>query len=249
MRSRYSRDEILAAMRRWRDKYGEPPTMTDWEPARARRLRMAWRAERFESDSWPTTRIVIGHFSSFSEAVKLAGLPARPAPTRVAYHLTDPSAVLEAILEWTRRYGDVPAMADWDPVRARRLGQDWRIARYNQGDWPSTRTVLNHFASFGAAIEAAGFLRRPRSASRDERARARAENQRRAAEASAVTRPGGVDDLAKSLRTLAVARSARDPVGMRTALLDVAASALAWADRGAIDGSYSRVARPSDETV
>jgi hypothetical protein len=31
--------------------------------------------------------------------------------------LSDPDAVLEAMIEWTRRYGDVPTMADWDPVR------------------------------------------------------------------------------------------------------------------------------------
>jgi hypothetical protein len=59
---------------------------------------------------------------------------------------------LAALVEWTRRYGDVPTLADWDPQRARTLGQEWRIARYHQGDWPSARTVANHFGSFSAAV-------------------------------------------------------------------------------------------------
>jgi|RhiMetStandDraft_4_1073278.scaffolds.fasta_scaffold2820906_1 hypothetical protein len=32
---------------------GEPPSMRDWEPARARRDDQAWRAERFDSGHWP----------------------------------------------------------------------------------------------------------------------------------------------------------------------------------------------------
>jgi hypothetical protein len=136
-RATYSPEQILEAMRRRNDRYGEPPTMTDWEPSRARRLGMEWRAERFESGSWPTVRMLRGHFSSFGEAIEQAGLPARPAPKRLKPHLADPRSVLEAILEWTRRYGDVPAMADWDPVRARRWGHAWRIARYHQGTGPA----------------------------------------------------------------------------------------------------------------
>jgi hypothetical protein len=142
-RSVFSAEEILDAMRRWADMYGEPPVMTDWEPARARRLGVAWRAERFESGTWPTVRMVRGHFESFSDAV---------------------------------------AMADWDPFRARRLHQDWR-----------------------------------------------------AAVAGAERRRPGLDDLAASIRSLASARSADDPIRLRAALTDLAASALAWADAGAID--------------
>ena len=68
----------------------------------------------------------------------------RRAPARLRPNLTGPDAIVEAITEWTRRDGDVPAMADWDPVRARRLGQTWRIAHYRDGDWPSARSVAHH---------------------------------------------------------------------------------------------------------
>lgn len=152
--------DIVAAIHRWAATYGEPPTMLDWDPARARRLGHNWRAERFDAGAWPTARVVRGHFTSFNEAIERAGFRPRRAPTRLRANLAEPAAVLEAIIEWVRRYGDVPAMADWEPSRARRLRQDWPIARYNQGDWPSLRTVVHHFGSLGAAIAAAGLAAR-----------------------------------------------------------------------------------------
>src|SRR5439155_1635743 len=63
--SKYTREEVLAAIRRWADRYGEPPTMVDWEPARARRLGQHWRAERYEGGDWPTARMV-SKFASFN---------------------------------------------------------------------------------------------------------------------------------------------------------------------------------------
>lgn len=221
-------EEIVSALRRWAAQHGEPPTTTDWDPPRARRLGQAWRAERFEAETWPTTRMVRRQFGTFNGAVAAAGLRPLPAP-RAKPNLTEPEAVLEAIIEWTRRYGDVPAMADWDPVRARRLGQRWRIERYHQGDWPSARTVAHHFGSFTKAIVAAGLTPRRRATTRAEQQ----ENQQTNRQALALMRSEelepGVDDFAACLRLLAEARAREDPVQMHTALIDVAASALAWA--------------------
>jgi hypothetical protein len=59
---RFSRGEILEAMRAWAALYGEPPTVVDWEPSRARRLGQPWRAARFESGGWPTVRMVRSQF-------------------------------------------------------------------------------------------------------------------------------------------------------------------------------------------
>ena len=136
---RYSRPAILEAIRAWGALCGEPPTVVDWEPSRARRVGHAWRADPFESGTWPTTRMVRAYFKHFNAAVEEAGLPPRRGPSRVAARLAGSEAILAALVEWTRRYGDVPTMADWDPHRARSLGQKWRIARYHQGDWPSAR--------------------------------------------------------------------------------------------------------------
>jgi hypothetical protein len=233
----FTAELILAAMKRWACEYGEPPTMVDWEPARARRLGQPWRAERFESGEWPSVRMVRRHFDTFNNAVHLAGLPVRSAPSRLRPNISDPDAVLEAMIEWTRRYGDVPTMADWDPVRARRLRQDWRIARYNLGDWPSARTVSNHFGSFAKAASAAGLVPRVRSSRRADRRGDRSINRERLAQRMTADRSPGIKDLASSLSSLAAARGAGDPVAMHVALLGVAASALAWAELPDLDTS------------
>ena len=225
----YTREQIVAAIRRWHASYGECPRMVDWEPGRARRLGQPWRAERFESGNWPTTRMVRQQFRTFNAAVEAAGLAPRPARTRQRPNLSGPEAIIVAMVEWTRRYGDVPAMADWDPHRARRLGQDWRIARFHQGDWPSARSVALHFGSFANAAAAAGLVPRPRSASHSERKAVSAANRLAAATVSAEAGTPGIADLAVSLRALARARASEDPVSLHAALIDVAGSALAWA--------------------
>jgi hypothetical protein len=147
----------------------------------------------------------------------------------LAANLAGRDAILGALVEWTRRYGDVPAMADWDPHRARRLGQHWRIARYRDGDWPSARSVAHHFGSFTNAVVEAGLVHRDRSVHYLDRRPERAANRVRIAHAIAEARRPGVDDLAESLRGLAAARRAEDPISIHVALLDLAASALAWA--------------------
>jgi hypothetical protein len=226
----YSREAIVAALQRWNEQYGEPPTTLDWDPARARRLRQPQRAERHEAGTWPTVRMVCGAFASFNEAVEAAGLRPRRAPSRVKPNLSDATAITEAMVEWVRRYGDVPTMADWDPVRARRLNQAWRIARYEQDDWPSARSVTNHFGSFSAAVAAAGLVARGQSTQRASRQAARAENRRAVALAGVRGRRGGMPELAAALRRLAAARHAGDPVAVHAAVLDLASAALAYAE-------------------
>jgi hypothetical protein len=203
--------------------------MIDWDPGRAKRAGQSWRADRFGEGDWPTMRIVRGRFETFNAAVCEAGLTPRQAPRRLAAKLAGPSAVLDAMIEWTRRYGDLPTMADWDPYRARRLGQDWRIARYHQGDWPSARSVANHFGSFSAAATAAGLVPRTRGRGQVDRGTEQAANRLAVARAAARSRHPGITDLAMSLRVLAAARRRQDPVSVHAALIDLAGAALAWA--------------------
>jgi hypothetical protein len=227
--SRYTKQEIIGLLRQWAERYGDPPIMLDWEPTRARKEGQEWRADRFESGAWPTAKIVLGQFGLFSAAVEQAGLEPRRSPSRSAANLVGPEAILHALVQWTRRYGDVPTMADWDPHRARVIGQYWRIARYQQDDWPSVRTVAHHFGSLRSAIVAAGLLPRERGKHHVDRGQEQAVNRLRAAEHTANARRPGLADFAESLRALAAARSRRDPVSTHAALIDVAASALAWA--------------------
>jgi hypothetical protein len=95
-RSSFSRDEIVTAIGQWVEAYGELPTMTDWEPARARRLGQEWRAQRFESGRWPSVRMVRREFSTFNAAIEAAGLTPRPAPARTRRNLSGPEAIGDA---------------------------------------------------------------------------------------------------------------------------------------------------------
>jgi hypothetical protein len=236
--TRYSRAEIEDSPREWSRVHGEPPRLLDLDPSRARRMGQQWRADRFEAGQWPTAKMVSRQFGSLTAALIAAGLPARRPPVRTAANLTGPDAVLDAIQQWARRYGTVPALADWDPSRARRLGQDWRIARYYRGSWPSTRTVMHHFGSMSAAIEAAGLPPRrvgghgAPEASAASRAREAAARQMRKLQAPS----SGSDSaaLVESLRRLSAARRRQDPIAMHTALIDIAGAALAWTERAGV---------------
>ncbi|HET9074016.1 MAG TPA: hypothetical protein VFN48_05515 [Solirubrobacteraceae bacterium] len=225
----FSKDEIIAAIHRWQREYGECPKMVDWEPARARRLGQEWRAERFETGHWPSAKVVCGQFGNFNSAIAAAGLTPRRTPSRQRPNLSGPEAVLGALVEWTRRYGDVPTMADWDPARARRLDQEWRIARYHQGDWPSAASVRFHFGSFAKAIAAAGLIPRSPGVHHDAR---QSERQLNRLAASKAGRPPatGPEQLAAHVRAVARARGSQDPVAVHAALVDLAGIALAWAE-------------------
>jgi hypothetical protein len=225
----FSKLEIIAAIHRWQAEYDEAPKMIDWEPARARRMGQHWRAERFESDHWPSAKVVCGQFGSFNAAIAAAGMTPRRTPARQRPNLSGPEAVLIAMIEWTRRYGDVPTMADWDTARARRLGQEWRIARYHQGDWPSAASVRFHFGTFAKAADAAGLV--PRSPGVHHDARQPERRMNRLAVSRAVgPRHSGPEELAEQIRAVAHARGSQDPVAVHAALVDLAGTALAWAE-------------------
>jgi len=234
-RTRIAPEEIVRLIGQWAEQYGSPPTALDWDAARARRLGHGWRAQRFAAGGWPTARIVRGAFGTFNAAVEQAGFVPRPAPVRISANLAGPESIVEAIREWLRRYGDVPSLADWDPGRARRLKQDWRAARYYDGDWPNMRSVINHFGSLRAAVTASGLLPRAPSSQGQDRRDERTVNKQALVRHAASRRLPGLRDLSASLRRLAVARRAADPVATHAALLDLASAALAWAEAPHID--------------
>src|SRR5688500_238352 len=73
--------------------------------------------------------------------------------------------VIERIRRWNALYGEPPCTADWNPSLARWRAQEWRIARYEEGDpetgasWPSINAAKRLFdGSFDAAIRAAGLV-------------------------------------------------------------------------------------------
>ena len=169
-------DEILDAIRRWANQYGEPPTSTDWE-----RPGPGGRASPGEqsASSWTSGRPCAWCVrASEASTPRSAGRDcARGGRRRVPGPTSPAPSHHRAIVEWTRRYGDVPSMADWDPVRARALGQEWRVQRYHDGDWPSARSVAHHFGSFASAVSSAGLVPRERSVTREHRDAARRHNR------------------------------------------------------------------------
>jgi hypothetical protein len=177
--------------------------------------------------------MIEAQFGSLNAALAAAGLAIRAAPIKLAANLTGPRAVTDAIRAWVRMYGEVPTLADWDPARARRLRQGWRIARYNQGDWPSARAVQARFGSMSKAIEAAGLPPRPvgsHGSSRADERRSSRESLVKVLASTYADRPTDPDTLAMALRSLANARRIGDPTAIHSALIDIAARALALAE-------------------
>lgn len=72
-----------------------------------------------------------------------------------------PEAIMRAIEEWTHEHGEPPAVADWNAVRCRRMNDEDRARRYEEGaaagKWPSHVSVVRAFGSWNEALVAAGF--------------------------------------------------------------------------------------------
>lgn len=221
---RYSRSQIEDAIRRWADQYGAPPALQDWEPSSARRWGNEARAERFEAGEWPSARMVRRQFGSFGAALRAAGFePGVERSTKP--HLSTSDAILHAIREWTRRYGDPPLQADWDVARARKQHDHWRIERYRSGDWPSLVTTRWHFGSLSAAIRAAGLEGPVRWEPLEERV------QRQMRNALVVLGgpqdAGGSESLPEAVREVARARD-QETEALQAALVRLADTALRW---------------------
>lgn len=81
--------------------------------------------------------------------------------------------LIERIREWARIYGEPPATRDWSASGARQVHDEERARRYEDDpSWPAFKTVVYHFGSWNAAIEAAGFTpRAPHGGGGNERRR------------------------------------------------------------------------------
>lgn len=223
-RARWTNAAVLDALTAFAGQHGCAPTHADLDPARARRAGQPWRAERFRAGDWPSLKVVRARFGTLNAALRAAGLtPLHPSPRRTRGHLGDGEVVLTAIRRWTHRYGEPPVNADWDPSRARRLGQEWRAVRFAAGDWPTLATVRHHFGSLGAAIAAAGLQRPPRG-------EALAAARLRRASNAVVAASDELLPLRSALQEALRARAAEDDEALRAGLRSVAASALRGAE-------------------
>lgn len=140
--------------------------------------------------------------------------------------------ILAAIKRWHARYGEPPTMADWDPYRARQIDQEWRIARYDEGDWPSVKTVRNHFGRLSDAVAAAGLVPRHQG-QHQPRTELVLDSEvllHIATLRSLQDRRPTPSVLAAQVREVARAQGSADPSDLRLALIELAAAALRWAD-------------------
>jgi hypothetical protein len=140
--------------------------------------------------------------------------------------------ILDAIRRWNTIYGEPPTMADWDPYRARLKGQDWRIERYDDGRWPSAKTVRNHFGRFSDAVAAAGLVPRHQGQQRPQPGLALNRETKLHLASLQRLRQGQTTPLvlAEAVREVSRAAASDRRDDLRAALIDLAAAALTWAE-------------------
>lgn len=85
--TQWTKEGVVERIQTWAKDMGDPPTQTDWNPARARMHAQAalgkassWadRIARFETGEWPSDWTVRKLFGSFSSALEQAGIESRP---------------------------------------------------------------------------------------------------------------------------------------------------------------------------
>jgi len=127
---RWSKEEVLAAVRKWVKLEGRAPTQIDWRPTRF------GGTERWEDEfpDWPpssVSRILFGSWNQMLEA----------ADVGVNHPSWKPEQILAALRAYAEEFNKSPAKNDleWPPF-----------------GYPSARTVRRHFGSFTAGLRAAG---------------------------------------------------------------------------------------------
>lgn len=127
---RWSKEEVIAAVRKWVRLEGRAPTSKDWRPVRF------GGAARWEAEfgDWPPAsigRIVFGGWSKLLEAAEVG--VNKPSWT--------PEEILVALRAFAAEFGKSPAKQELE---------------YPPTGYPSSRTVRRHFGSFTAGLKAAG---------------------------------------------------------------------------------------------
>lgn len=81
--AKFGREGHIAAIQRFAERYGKPPSATDFQPALARRIGHPEKADRFYADGdYPTTTAVLQMFGSWNAAIEAAGFEPVPVGSR-----------------------------------------------------------------------------------------------------------------------------------------------------------------------
>jgi hypothetical protein len=70
-RTSWTRARVLGAFWRWYSMFGKPPSSTDWNHTHAKR-RGGAALERFRSDRWPTSTVVVRLFGTWAQLAEAA---------------------------------------------------------------------------------------------------------------------------------------------------------------------------------
>jgi hypothetical protein len=122
--------EVLAAIRTWTQETGAPPRHQDWVPTDDHERKWAREHPR-----WPSSMTVRTHFGSWGAALQAAGFP----PYRERW---TPEGIEAALRRFAREEDRPPTSDDLS---------------YGHHRLPARQTVDQHFGSFAAALESAGF--------------------------------------------------------------------------------------------
>jgi hypothetical protein len=148
----------------------------------------------------------------------------------------DRDRVIESVRSWAADYGNPPTSTEWEAGKPAKYAQAaldkarlWneKAARFDAGTYPSNDTCRRLFGTFGAAIAAAGFEPRPEGRT----PRVLTERHREQLRVRMKGDTAGPDQLAQQIKGVMSARAAGDLLALRGALLDLAAVAMAWAER------------------
>jgi hypothetical protein len=129
---RWTRKELVDALRRWAQLEGRAPTSTDWRSGEG-------GCERWQREypRWPSVNQVEREFGSWNGALKAAGMP--------TVHRMD-----------IPRSEALTALRDAYRVLGPRLTYRSYTAWAAEGRRPSTSVLVNHFGTFNEARQAAG---------------------------------------------------------------------------------------------
>ena len=122
----WSAAEIIASIKAFAEREGEPPKKTDWKhlPASGPPRPNAWAVEQC--------------FGSWSKGIEAAGF----APRQRHW---DRDEIVAALREFAQRHGEPPKSSDWK-----------RVSSPSEPPHPNQEIVRVRFGGWGAALEAAG---------------------------------------------------------------------------------------------
>lgn len=124
--------------------------------------RRKWCSERCRKASYGDPCVDCGARTCYGAEAKRRPDPRCNPCAKAHYKRWPQEAILAAVWAWNERYGEPPAVTDWNPYEAERVADLQRLERFRAGNWPTFMTVIEAFGSWNAAIEAAGCA--PRSA-------------------------------------------------------------------------------------